>query len=332
MNIQKLASSVFPEKSPKNAVVSNNANQKTRNSIPGGVAGYFTATVLASELKDSLNWASAKIVGNIKEDLRNSGDLPKIPAIADSYIEKNGLKDKGVKVIKYSLQKPAAEQKEAFEAIVGGFNPLSKFLLKKSVEYNKPFLSEMAMLLSYPKNLLNSSALYIPKNKTLLIKDKFTGIDVFKELELASKKSPVPVLQKRLKGALSALLTPVLIISVCSRNKNIDKTSPSSSKTKKDKFTNFVRNNAGKISMAAMVPAMLININNSVRTANIAKKYATKSIAQAVYSTEAFNTVRMILFTLIIGISTAAGVEVKDWFQKRKDQKSAEAAQTATTK
>ena len=58
-----------------------------------------------------------------------------------------------------------------------------------------------------------------------------------------------------------------------------------------------------------------------LRVANSILAELTPSFAQASYAQEGVNSARILLATLITGLSAVTGVKVKDWFQNRSDKK-----------
>ena len=320
MNLQQLSASIAP-KQQTTVSTPNNSKNKTKNSIAGGFAGYFTAAAISSALKEPLLDYSGEIAGNIRKNLSEE-NLESVVNIADKFICDKNLKEKGLRVFKVSKDMPVEEQQKLKSAIYEGRNFLGKFLYKKAVKHDSVLLSTMADMISFGTKGFSTSALYLPKSRTLLLNKKTAGAETFNELAVAAKKFPkLQAVKVPFYNGLKYLALPIILIGVCSRNKDIPDGQQLNKKEKFDKFTNFVRNNAGKLSMVALTPALLMNINNSTKAVNIARKYASKEITQAVYTQEGVNAARTLLATLITGLSAFAGVEVKDWFQKRKDKK-----------
>lgn len=321
MNLQQLSAGILQKYSTASSNTKDKPSINTKNSIIGGVLGYTAATALSSSLKEPLIIYSAEIAGNIREELGKE-NIESIVNIADKFIDDKKLKEKGLNVIKVSKDMPLEEQQKLKSVVYEGRNFLGKFLYNKSLRNNSTFLATMADVVSFGLKGFSTSALYIPKSRALLFNKKGAGLEIFKELAIAAKKFPkLQAAKIPLYNGLKHLTLPIILIGVCSRNKNIPEGQQLNKKEKFDKFTNFVRNNAGKLSMAAFAPALLMNISNSARAANIARKYASKEIAQASYAQEGVNSARILLATLITGLSAVTGVKVKDWFQNRSDKK-----------
>ena len=334
MNLLQLSATISPNTPQTQPAqkITNETPNKTRNSIVGGFAGYGAASVISSSLKEPLIFYSDEIANNIKEELGKE-NLKSIIDTADKFIEDKKLKEKGLKVFKVSKDIPPEEQQKVMAAVFEGRNAAGKFLYKKSIKYDSKLLKTMADMVSFGFNGLSRSALYMPKSRALLLGQKYAGIETFKELALAAGKfSKLQAATTPVYNGLKYLAIPIILIATCSRNKDIPEGQQLTKKEKFDKFTNFVRNNAAKLSMAAFVPALFMNISNSTKAVRVAQKYASKEIAQAVYTQEGVNAARTLLSTLITGLSAVSGVKVKDWFQKRNDKRALAVQDTSTIK
>ena len=321
MNIRQMAASVSL---PNTVANDNNSNIKTKNSIGGGFAGYLTAGIVSSELKKPIDYFVAKGKTNIREDLGKENQA-KIANIVDELASQK-LVRKGIKVLKYGQEESLTQKQEIFEALKSGFNPISKFLNKLAVKYNQPILSQLAIYTTYFDSALNASAMYLHKPKVLLLPNKFAGVDAFSAVAEASKFFPQAYVQQApfFKG-VRFLTLPIAIIGVCSRNKTA---SQGEQLSKKDKFTNFIRQNAGKLSMLVALPMLLGQLQTSVWSVRMAKKYANKEIYSWVTVNEGVNAVKNTLSLLITGAAVYSGVKVKDWFQNQKDKKAIRLANT----
>lgn len=325
MNLQQMAASVA---APKTTVIDNSSRVKTRNSIAGGFCGYLGACFVSSLSGDVADYA-ASLKNNINSELLGKDNCEKIVNIADKYVEEKLAKN-GVSVLKFSKAAPAEEKLAMYAVLSENYNSLSKWLTKLAVKHNKPYLHKAAVWATYLTKSVDSSAMYLNKTKTLLIPGEKAEADAFAALAEASRKFPaLQALKGPLCRGIKLLTLPILITAVCSRNKTAKQGEELS---KKDKFTNFVRQNAGKLSMLAALPVFLSGVNTSIKAANIARKYASKEIAQSVYAHEGLQTVKNALLIGIAGMSVSCGVEIKDWFQKQKDKKLLRPAQADSAK
>ena len=321
MNIRQMVASVSL---PNTVANDNNSNIKTKNSIGGGFAGYFTAGVISAELKKPLDYVSNKIRNNIHEDLGKE-NLEKIVSIADEFAAQK-LIPKGIKVLKYGQEEALEQKQEIFDAMKAGFNPVSKFLNKLAVKHNQPILSQVAIYTTYMDKPFDCSTMYLKKAKVLLLPHKTAGVDAFSAMAEASRKFPMlQAVKGPLYKGIKLLTLPIVIVSVCSRNKT---TKEGEQLSKKDKFTNFVRQNAGKLSMAVALPVLLTKVYTSAKSIRIAQKFATKEISSWVTANEGMNAVKNVLDVLTTGVAVYSGVRVKDWFQNQKDKKAIRLANT----
>lgn len=95
--------------------------------------------------------------------------------------------------------------------------------------------------------------------------------------------------------------------------------------TKAQKANNFIRDNAGKLSFAAMVPMLAEEAMASIRGQKLANKLLDGKMAKHVLKGNAVAYLSYLGTAIALGLGSYAAVKIKDHFQAKKDAKEQEA-------
>lgn len=295
---------------------SKSADVKTKNCLWGGLCGYLGAGVVSATFRNDIQNYLTDGRNNLAESLSRD-DVLFLNKSADYFVEKKGLAKKGITVLNATAENIDEVKQElqnkykqyASKKFKNGINPekLKKQMKKWSQEVDR-----------------NSNTVYDKRIKTLIVNGKNPGLGIFNNVsQLAqSKYGAMGVLSKL--SNVRFLTIPIILTAVCSRNK----IAPDGQElSKKDKFTNFVRQNAGKLSMLTFVPAILYSGASSARALAAANKLLTKNLIKEVAFHEGAGFAAMLLSVGVTGMAAACGVDIKNWMQKRQDKKAIAQAQ-----
>ena len=91
--------------------------------------------------------------------------------------------------------------------------------------------------------------------------------------------------------------------------------------TKGQKVSNFVRNNAGKLSFLAMVPMLLEEGLASIKGGKLAKQVLSPELAKKVSKTNKLAWCTYLCAAAAAGVGSFLAVKIKDVVQNKKNQK-----------
>lgn len=177
------------------------------------------------------------------------------------------------------------------------------------------------------KDFLNklSNKVFPPLEGLVDIRSKVNAnLSIFGKMNAMAENKPVVITALKYLSSSKLMILPVLLTAVCSRNKTAQEGQELS---KKDKFTNFVRQNAGKLSMAFALPALAFRLSTGAQNIMTAKKLVPAGMMPKVYAFEGTKAALSIIFVGLTGLAVKCGVDIKDFMQNRKDKKALEQVQ-----
>ena len=292
-------------------------NNEQRYQNPGYLktAGAIMAGGMASSLVKSAavpisNMCLNKMIATNNE-MKNSFKNVFIPA-AEKMWEQSGLKDAGVKIID-------AGTKEYYETNVKPMEEIfDKIKLPKSIQkliIPAKSAHEGKNAFFMPKrNLPDFIKKYMPDipstgNEVHVAKDKF-ALSTFHELGHAincNLSKTGKILQKmRLPAmAIAGLIGAIALFKA-------PKAEGEKPKGSFDKTTTFIKNNAGKLAFAAMLPIVAEEGLASLHAAKWAKKLLSSDMAKQVNKTNALGFATYAVAAIVTGLSAWAASAVRD--------------------
>lgn len=218
-------------------------------------------------------------------------------------LEKEGLASKGVSIIKYSQEK-----EEEIIKLLEKENPtLSKIKSK--------FLKSAIGLVSIDDLKEGTNAAYLERNKKILMPEKNLFMAIFHEeghagicLSTFSK-----IISK--SKYLSLLTIPTLLIALI-KPKKAPNEKP---KNKVDKITDFIKNNAGKLTfLFSGIPLLLNEGFASIKGVNYAKKVLSPDLVKKLSKSYRFNFLTYLVPAIAASLGVALGVKIRDAIAKPK--------------
>lgn len=217
-------------------------------------------------------------------------------------LKESGLSDKGISVIRYSPQ-----TKDEIKTILNQETASELKFLPKSLR--KVFALTELDDLKEGKN-----ARWAPVNKKLVMPEKELVLTTFHEMGHASNSLSTAgrILQK---SRLSILACPIILLT------SLLKTKKSPNKEQDggfDKFTDFIKNNAGKLTFLSAVPVLVEEGLASIKGMSYAKKVLDPALVKKLSKDCRYGFLTYLATVTAISVGTALGVKAKDAIAKPK--------------
>ena len=197
-------------------------------------------------------------------------------------------------------------------------------LAKKGVEvwYLAKKKINLAELMVNPKSQIAAgiNAVFAPIINKILMPEKDISFAVFHEMGHAHNfnfSKIGKILQKmRMPGMTAAGL--IMLYGAFSK-----KSKPEEGKelTKGQKVKNFVRDNAGKLSFAAMVPMLAEEMMATIKGQGFANKVLPKNLAKNVFKGNAIAYLSSLISAVGLGLASMTAVKVKNHLVAKKENK-----------
>ena len=271
--------------------------------IAGGAAVGMASKVL-------LNKSSGPISRKILPQLLKAhegisrNEYAQIRETIENYINKSGLKGKGVSILDANNRNLQAIK----DAILKDCNKgLCKHLPEK---LKKRVVDNAAQLAVDGKN-----AFYSFSSKQLILPKKALGYAHFHELGHAINAN-ISSIGKFLQKSrhLALLATPIFLIGLF-KTKKAEGEKP---KGAIDKTTNFIKENAGKLTFLAFMPLLIEETMATIKGAKIAKKTMGANVAKKVLKTGAWGGASYLAVALLTTLGTTLAIKIKDAIAHRK--------------
>jgi hypothetical protein len=262
----------------------------------GVMPAVFTYAILGAGLRQVINPALHDKFQKISRSL-SKDEVKSVLEAVDKAYETSGVKAKGV--------------------IIDRVSPKYKFDLNNFKEiYKKDYIKGIKELfIGVLKDTVKDgrNACYYPGEKKIIVPERKLSLANFHEIGHAMNftltKAGKCVLPIRKGVAAAGALTS--LYAVCTKNKDEDN----------HKVHNFIRNNAGKLAVLALVPTVIEEATASHRGAKLAKNLLSPELFKKITKTHRFALGTYITMAVTAGLAAFAGVKVKDSLQARHDAK-----------
>lgn len=270
--------------------------EKKNNSCGKNIGSSFIAAGVSSCMPAVSLPAAMVIIPQMQKIGKLPDDMVQIMhEKADEAIKVSGLDKAGVK-IKYL---PEENIKKPFIKLIN--DPIA--MIKKGM--NAAFL---------PKNYKGFNA------NTILMPAKEISFAAFHEIGHAMNNN-----FSKIGKALQYMRMPGMIaasaIALFGAFTKTSKPQDGKELTKWQKFKNFVRDNAGKLSFAAMMPMLAEEAMATIKGNTLAKKLLSPEMSKVVSKGNKIAYLSYIASAAALGLSSMAAVKIKDWFVDRKANK-----------
>lgn len=189
------------------------------------------------------------------------------------------------------------------------------------VEDNVNYLQKVFSLINAETGAsFGRNAGYNPILNTILIPYKKLQGAIFHEMGHAMNKNFNPTLKalQYLRPILTYSILAIGTIGICTSSKQPPEDGELS---KKDKFKNFMHNNAGKLAFAVSTPILLEEFIATVKGNKLAAKVMPENLVKVVKKTNMYGGLCYLTSAAVGAIGISAGVKLKDYIVARKHEK-----------
>jgi len=273
--------------------------------LAAGTAGYLVVGAVASS-QNALTSPAMRAIKN----LNTSIDTVELRNTINTALKNSNT---NAKIVDFSTR-PTKYIKHS--EIVKMFSDISK----KAQENDESFLTILKNIGKTYKKTVNKilinhlsngeNAVFCnEKNKVLINIDKI-GTSGFHEIGHAINFNNSKFWRGMQKMRLPFMILPTAIMAITlGKRKKLEGEEP---KNPFDKATDFIKNNAGKLSAAAFIPIIAEETMASIRGNKMAKKLCSPELFKKVAKSNALGGLTYAITALITGFSVYAGGKVKD--------------------
>lgn len=273
----------------------------TKPSTGAIVGGVVAGGVTSSIVKSFINPINIKLVNLLQKttDLTHD-EVTEVSSGLKSSFKKSGLVQKGVEILEYS-EENRKNISPLIKHEIGSNKFLPKFLKKR-------IINSMEHSIRVGKNaffLMKNNKIIMPKNKLSLV--------IFHELGHALNKNfskTGRILQKCRQFTL--LASPIALIALLKTKKP----EGVESKSKLGKTTDFIKENAGKLTFMSFLPMLAEEGLASIKGQNLAKKALNTPLVKKLTKANKLGFLSYLNLALISSLGITLGVKVKDSIAK----------------
>lgn len=285
-------------------ITTNDGTKYKKPGIARRGAAVTTAGIAASAIVLAPMTPVGRLYVNGVRNLNTNVDKNELRAAIGEALSSSNT---GTKILDFSNKTPREIQKlyndflsqqEKNIPMEESFNKLKKVTLKRVLA---PFVNG------------NNAGFFSGKNRIFVNVDKF-GTAVFHEIGHAINYNSSPfwkVIQK-MRAPLVYAPSAFLLVSLFKRKK-LEGEEP---KNGLDRATDFIKNNAGKLSLLAMVPVIAEELKATLRGNKMARKLCSPELYKKVVKTNTLGAITYISAALLTGLSVYAAGKIKDSIAK----------------
>lgn len=258
--------------------------------------------------------ASLSIMNKLSEEGKD--EFKAVDKAVAETLKATGLEEKGVKVIKASKENMGSITKiltECFDKSI----PI-RFMPKVIKDF----------YVKIYKDLLEKgvNAFYSPLHKKVVIPEKKLCLAPFHEIGHAANHNLSTLCNTLQKTRiLSKLVLPITLVAYFKTTK----AKGEKPKSKTDKATTFIKDNAGKLVFLALVPMLIEEKIASIKGNSYAKRFLSPKVAKQVSKTNSLAYLTYLSYSILMSVGLALGIKVKDSIAKPKKIKIKKHSQVA---
>lgn len=285
-------------------ITTNDGTQYKKTGIARRGAAVTTAGIAASAIVLAPMTPVGRLYVNGVRNLNTNVDKNELRAAIDEALSSSNT---GTKILDFSNKTPREIQK-----LYNDFLSQQEKNIPKKEFFNKLKKVTLKRVLA-PYVNGNNAGFFSGKNRIFVNVDKF-GTAVFHEIGHAINYNSSPfwkVIQK-MRVPLVYAPSAFLMVSLFKRKK-LEGEEP---KNGFDRATDFIKNNAGKLSMLAMVPVIAEELKATLRGNKMARKLCSPELYKKVVKTNTLGAITYISAALLTGLSVYAAGKIKDSIAK----------------
>ena len=285
-------------------ITTNDGTKYKKPGIARRGAAVTTAGIAASAIVLAPMTPVGRLYVNGVRNLNTNVDKNELRAAIDEALSSSNT---GTKILDFSNKTPREIQK-----LYNDFLSQQEKNIPKKEFFNKLKKVTLKRVLA-PYVNGNNAGFFSGKNRIFVNVDKF-GTAVFHEIGHAINYNSSPfwkVIQK-MRAPLVYAPSAFLLVSLFKRKK-LEGEEP---KNGFDRATDFIKNNAGKLSMLAMVPVIAEELKATLRGNKMARKLCSPELYKKVVKTNTLGAITYISAALLTGLSVYAAGKIKDSIAK----------------
>lgn len=265
------------------------------NGTVAGIVGGASAQSASALISAGISYTTGKI-GNLSQD-----KIDIIHKASEKALELGGVKDKGVAI---EWLKPSGKKLSLFDKLRLISNPTR---IREAIQegLNAGFSGF-------------TNKIYMPENKVSFLAFHEIGHSINFNNSKFWKG-----MQKLRMPALALASLPMIYGAISKESKAED----GKELNKKQKINNFIRNNAGKLSFATMLPVLAEEGMATIRGQKLANQLLPKNIARKVLKGNAVAYTSYLITALGFAAAAYTAVKVKDAFVNKRDVQKVEEQQ-----
>lgn len=283
-------------------LVENNPQQKYKNPSAWACVGGFFAGLGTQSL---VGIASLPIGLSVLDKLKQISDLPddefkQVEVAVDKALKDSGLSEKGVTIRKI----PTVEAKSFFDKIQALTKPSEAAKQGKNAYYMPSYIEILTKHL--PKEAIKDIT-----PKTIYVPEKVLSLTRFHEMGHAANEQFSKTGKFLQKCRPLSMFAPfvILVVGLC-KTKKAPNEKP---KSTTDRINTFIKNNAGKLTLLAMLPMLAEEAMASINGCKFAKKAGlSKELLAKVYKTNKTAYLAYLLTVVTASVGAYAAIKVKD--------------------
>ena len=285
-------------------ITTNDGTKYKKSGIARRGAAVTTAGIAASAIVLAPMTPVGRLYVNGVRNLNTNVDKNELRAAIDEALSSSNT---GTKILDFSNKTPREIQK-----LYNDFLSQQEKNIPKKEFFNKLKKVTLKRVLA-PYVNGNNAGFFSGKNRIFVNVDKF-GTAVFHEIGHAINYNSSPfwkVIQK-MRVPLVYAPSAFLMVSLFKRKK-LEGEEP---KNGFDRATDFIKNNAGKLSMLAMVPVIAEELKATLRGNKMARQLCSPDLYKKVVKTNTLGAITYISAALLTGLSVYAAGKIKDSIAK----------------
>lgn len=294
-------------------ITTNDGTQYKKPGIARRGAAVTTAGIAASAIVLAPMTPVGRLYVNGVRNLNTNADKNELRAAIGEALSSSNT---GTKILDFSNKKMKSLTPREIQKLYNDFLsqqekniPMGEFLNKLKALNKKVTLKRVLA----PFVNGNNAGFFSAKNRIFVNVDKF-GTAVFHEIGHAINYNSSPfwkVIQK-MRAPLVYAPSAFLMVSLFKRKK-LEGEEP---KNGFDRATDFIKSNAGKLSMLAMVPVIAEELKATLRGNKMARQLCSPDLYKKVVKTNTLGAITYISAALLTGLSVYAAGKIKDSIAK----------------
>lgn len=275
-------------------------NEYKKPSTGAKIGGVLVGSLVGGAVSTPLKSFSPKAIEEMTKLSKglSQDEVVKVTGALEDNLKKTGLLEKGVEIVKASKNNSDKVQEI-----------MAKEIEKGIVKYYPKQLKDVQISSTVEQLIAGNNAFYAMKSKKIMLPENALCLSGFHEMghALNANMSKIGKILQKTRG-LQMLSLPILLVALFKTKKAPDE----KPKNGLDKATTFIKNNAGKLTFAAFLPALLEEGLATMKGNKIAKEALSSDLAKKVAKSNMWGFSTYLLLASLSAVGVWAANKVKD--------------------